>query len=148
MNIKEKLTLALKDALRSGDSLRKNTLRMVLSAIKQVEIDGRKTLTEDEILAILHKQVKSREETIADARKAGRDDLVSEAEAEIAVLKEFLPEPMDEDALRALAQEVIAETGAASMRDMGKVMGALLPRVAGRASGAQVSAVVRQLLSG
>ncbi len=148
MTLKEQLNSALKDALRSGDSLRKNTLRMTLAAIKQAEVDNRKAVTEQDVLAMLQKQVKMREETIAEARKAGREDMIAEAEAEIAVLKEFLPEPLDDDALRALAQEVIAETGAASMRDMGKVMGALLPRVAGRASGGQVSAVVRELLNG
>ncbi len=148
MNTREKLNQALKAALRAGDRQRKDTLRMVMAAIKQAEVDGRKTLTEDEVLAILQKQVKSRRETLEAAQKAGRADLAAEAEAEIAILQEFLPEPMDEAELQALVEAVIAETGAASMRDMGRVMKALLPRVAGRASSAQVSALVRKLLSG
>ncbi len=148
MNTREKLNQALKAALRAGDRQRKDTLRMVMAAIKQAEVDGRKTLTEDEVLAILQKQVKSRRETLEAAQKAERADLAAEAEAEIAILQEFLPEPMDEAELQALVEAVIAETGAASMRDMGRVMKALLPRVAGRASSAQVSALVRKLLSG
>lgn len=148
MNTKEKINQALKDALRAGDVLRKNTLRMVAAAIKQAEVDGRKELDEQAVLAILQKQVKSREETVESARQAGRADLVAEAEAEIEILRAFLPEPLSADELRALAQQVIAEVGASSLRDMGKVMGALLPRVAGRASSKEVSDVVRQLLSG
>jgi hypothetical protein len=148
MNTKEKINQALKDALRSGDVLRKNTLRMVTAAIKQAEVDGRKELDEQAVLAILQKQIKSREETVEAARQAGRADLLAEAEAEIEILRSFLPEPLSADELRALAQQVITEVGASSLRDMGKVMGALLPRVAGRASSKEVSDLVRQLLSG
>jgi uncharacterized protein YqeY len=116
--------------------------------MKQAEVDGRKPLDDRAILAILQKQVKIRQETIEAARQAGRDDLIAEAEAEIDVLRSFLPEPLAPESLRALVQEVIAEVGATSMRDMGKVMGALLPRVAGRAPSREVSDVVRRLLSG
>ncbi len=148
MDTREKLNQALKEALRSGDRLRKDTLRMVMAAIKQAEVDNRRSLDEAAVLAILQKQVKSRRETLEAARSANRDDLAAEAEAEIAILQDFLPEPMSADELRALAQEAIAEVGAASMRDMGRVMKTLLPRVAGRAASSEVSAVVRQLLSG
>ncbi len=148
MNTQEKLNQALKEALRAGDRQRKDTLRMVLAAIKQAEVDGRKSLTEAEVQSILQKQVKSRRETLEAARKANRPELAAEAEAEIAILQAFLPEPMDAEALRALAAAVVAEVGATSMRDMGRVMKALLPKVAGRAPAAEVSAIVRQLLSG
>ena len=132
--------------MRSGDAVAKRTLRMVRAAIQQAEVDRRESLDEMAVLAILQKEVKSRRETIAEAKSAGREDMVADAEAEIAVLEAFLPEAMSADELRALAETVIAELGASSPADMGKVMKALLPRVQGRAPGGEVSKVVRELL--
>ena len=146
MDTKEKLNQALKDAMRSGDVVAKRTLRMVRAAIQQAEVDRRSTLDETAVLAILQKEVKSRRETIAEAKAAGREEMVADTEAEIAVLEAFLPEAMSADELRALAENVIAEVGASSPADMGKVMKAILPRVQGRASGGDVSKVVRELL--
>ncbi len=136
----------MKDALRAKDKVAKRTLMMVRSAIQQAEKDRREELDETAVLAILQKEVKSRKETIAEAKKAGRDDLIADTEAEIAVLKSYLPEAMSAEDLRALAEEVIAEMGANSLADMGKVMKALIPRVAGGAPGGEISKVVRELL--
>ena len=146
MDTKTQLTDALKESMKAGDEVRKRTVRMVLAAIKQVEIDRRITLDESAILAILQKEIKTRKEALEEAQKAGRENLVQDAQSEIAVLSAFLPAGLSADELRALVQAAIAETGASAPADMGKVMKALLPKVAGRAPGDQVSAAVRELL--
>jgi hypothetical protein len=146
MDTKVKLENDLKDAMRSGDDTRKRTIRMVLAAIKQTEIDRQITLDETGVIGILQKEVKTRRESLDEAQKANRADLASATEAEITVLNGYLPQAMDPAELTALAESVIAEVGAAAPADMGKVMKALLPRVAGRASNDQVSQVVRGLL--
>ncbi len=146
MDTKSRLQQALKEALRAKDMLRKETLRTALAEIKMAEVEKQRPLTEAEVLAVLHKQVKMRRETLEAARQAGRDDLAARTEAVIAVLEAFLPQPLRAAELEALAREVIAEVGAQGPRDMGKVMKALMPRVQGRATGQQVSQVVRRLL--
>ena len=146
MDLKTQLTNAMKESMKSGDKVRKSTVTMVLAAIKQVEIDRRITLDEPAILGILQKEIKMRKEALEEAKKAGREDLAKDAQAEIAVLTAFLPAGLSADELRALVQAAIAETGASAPADMGKVMKALLPKVAGRAPGDQVSAMVRELL--
>jgi uncharacterized protein YqeY len=146
MDTKEKLTLTLKDAMRSRDELRKRTVRLALAAIKNAEIDHKEDLKETDVLAILQKEVKSRRETIEGAQQAGRQDLIAEAEAEIAVLEVFLPQPLTPEELEALAQAAVEEAGATSPRDMGKVMQLLIPRVQGRADGKAASQVVQKLL--
>lgn len=132
--------------MRSGDEVRKRTLRMVLAAIKQVEVDKRIALDEMAVVAILQKEIKNRREAIEEAHKAGRADLVSENESEIAVLETFLPTAMPAEELDSLVQAAIAEANAASMTDMGRVMKLLIPRVAGRLPNDMVSAVVRAAL--
>ncbi len=146
MDTKAKLENDLKDAMRSGDDTRKRTIRMVLAAIKQTEIDKQVTLDETGVIGILQKEVKTRRESLEEAQKAGRVDLAAGTEAEIQVLNGYLPQAMDPAELTALAESVIAEVGATTPADMGKVMKALLPRVAGRAANDQVSQVVRGLL--
>jgi hypothetical protein len=146
MDTKVKLENDLKDAMRSGDDTRKRTIRMVLAAIKQTEIDKQVTLDESGVIGILQKEVKTRRESLDEAQKASRADLAAGAEAEIKVLNGYLPQAMDPAELTALAESVIAEVGATTPADMGKVMKALLPRVAGRAANDQVSQVVRGLL--
>ena len=145
--MKEQLTKALKQALLARDETRKRTLRLALAAIKNAEVDSRADLDEPEILSILQKEVKLRRETIEGAEQAGREDLITEALAEIKVLEEFLPAPLDEQELKSMAQEAIREVGAETPREMGRVMQVIMPRVAGRADGKEVSQVVRQLLS-
>ena len=147
MNIKEQLTQTLKQALRDRDERRKRTVRLALAAIKNAEIDSQADLDETTILAILQKEVKSRRETIEGAERAGREDLIAEALAEIDILDEFLPKPLTEDELMDLAEEAVEEAGARSLKEMGNVMKIIMPRVAGRADGKEVSTIVRQLLS-
>jgi len=148
MITKNELETYLKEAMRSGDDVRKRTLRMILSAIKLAEIDKGQALDETGIAAILQKEIKSRREAIADAQRANRPNLVTASEAEIAVIEGFLPKALASDELEKLAMQVITELGATSPKDMGQVMKTLLPRLQGRAAGDQVSAVVRKLLSG
>ena len=147
MSTREQLESALKDALRAGDDLRKRTLRMALSAIRFAEIERGQPLDENQAQSILQKEVKSRQEAIAEAQHAGRPDLEAAAKDEIAVLEAFLPEQLSQAELEDLAHQAIAETGATSIKEMGQVMKVLLPRLAGRAPGDQASQAVRKLLS-
>jgi len=146
MSLKTDLEAALKQAMRDKDDVRKSTLRGVLSAVKLAEVDKQDQLEEGEVLRILQKEVKSRRESIDDAKKAGRDDLIADAEAEMAILEEFLPKGLSEAEIEALVAEAISEVGASSPGDMGVVMSAAMAKVAGRADGSQVSQIVRQKL--
>ena len=147
MNIKDQLQSDLKEAMRAGDTLRKNTLRMALSAIKLAEIEKNNPVDDPATLAIIHKEVKSRREAIADAQRANRPDLVQTAEQEISLLEQYLPKALDQAELEALARQAIQETGATSLKEMGQVMKLLMPRLQGRATGDQASQVVRKLLA-
>lgn len=146
MNTKAKLQNALKEALRAGEQTRKATIRMALAAIRNSEIDRRAELDESEVLAILQKEVKSRRETLEEAQGAGRQDLVEQAESEIAILEEYLPQALTRQEITAMARTAIEEVGASSHREMGQVMKVLMPRVRGRADGAEVSQIVREML--
>ena len=146
MDTKTRLESSLKDAMRAGNDLRKRTLRMAIAAIRLAEVDKGKPLDEAAVLAILQKEVKSRQETIADAQRAGRPDLESGAREEIGVLEGYLPQPLSPAELEQLARQAVAEVGASSPREMGQVMKALMPKLQGRASGDQASAAVRKLL--
>ena len=148
MDIKTQLNESMKNAMRSGDTVRKNTTRMALAAIKQVEVDKRTTLDEMAVIALLQKEIKNRKEAIEEAKKANRNDLIADNQAEITVLEAFLPEAMSSDALREIVVAAIAETGASAPADMGKVMKVALEKVAGRAPGGEISAIVRELLAG
>ncbi len=147
MSIREKINEDIKNAMKSGDELVKMVLRGTMAAIKQIEIDERKELEEDEVLKIVQKEVKSRKESIADAKKAERPDLIEIAEKEMEILSVFLPEAMSEEELTTIIKDVIVEVGASSMADMGKVMGGVMPKVKGRADGGQINQIVKQLLS-
>ena len=146
MSIKSQLNESMKDAMRSGDEVRKRTVRMALAAVKQAEVDKRLELDDMAVMNLLQKEVKNRREALEEARKANRPDLVEANEAEIRVLEAFLPKSMPEEELRALVQAAITETGAASPADMGKVMKIVMAKVAGRAPNDRVSATVRELL--
>jgi hypothetical protein len=147
MSIKEQLQSQLKDAMRAGDDLNKRTLRMAISAIRLAEIDKGSELDDNAALAILQKEVKSRQETIEEAQQAGRPELADATQQEIEVLKAFLPEQLSPEELEVLAKQVITEVGATSMREMGAVMKVLVPRLEGRATGQQANQVVRKLLA-
>jgi len=146
MDTKEKLELALKEALKAGDDVRKRTVRMVLAAVRQVEIDKQVKLDEAAVLSIIQKEIKTRKESVEEARGANRPDIVAATEAEIVVLQAYLPAAMSAEELNALVAAAVLEAGAKSPSDMGKVMKLLLPRIAGRAAGDQVSLAVRQAL--
>lgn len=146
MDTKEQLESALKDAMRSGDDVRKRTIRMVLAEVKNAEIDKGVPLDESGVQSILLKEVKARRESIADAERAGRADLIAASQDEIAILNGFLPEAFTPEELEALVRQAIGEVNATSSREMGQVMKVLVPRLQGRATGEQASQVVRRLL--
>ncbi|GMR11400.1 MAG: GatB/YqeY domain-containing protein [Anaerolineae bacterium] len=137
----------LKGAIRDGDDLHKRTLRLVLSEWKLAEVERGSELDESAALALLQKQAKTRRETIADAERAGRTDIVESTQAELDYLETFLPQPLSQSELERLARESIQETGATDPAQMGLVMKDLMPRLEGRAEGKQASEVVRNLLS-
>jgi uncharacterized protein len=146
MSIKTQLNDSLKDALKSGDEVGKRTVRMALASIKQVEIDKRVELDDAAVTGILQKEVKNRRESLEEARKANRADLIESNEAEIRVLEAFLPKAMPAEELRTIVQDAIQETGASTPADMGKVMKVVIPKVAGRAPNDMISATVREHL--
>ena len=147
MSLRDRLDTELKAAMRSNDAVRKDSLRMVLAAVQKAEKEGKHTLADDEMIGVLAKELKTRNESVETFRAGGREDLVEKEEAAIAVVSEFMPKPLSEAELRALVEQAIAETGAASSRDMGKVMGWLSPKTRGRADGKAISQLVTQLLT-
>jgi len=147
MDTKEKLQTELKEALRSGDNVRKTTIRMAMSSIKLAEVEKGSALDEPALISIIQKEIKIRQEAIEGAEKADRSDLVDSNKAEINILESFLPKQISEDELKEMTAAVISEVQATSPTDMGKVMKTLLPRVQGRAPNDQVSRLVRQLLT-
>jgi uncharacterized protein YqeY len=148
MSVKSDLEAALKDAMRANDAVRKSTLRIALTAIKEAEVQKMGELDDPTVLAILQKELRSRQEAFAEAEKAGRQDLVENAKAEMKVLEAYLPKGLSEAELEAIVQSAITEVGASTPADMGKVMKAVLPKVQGRADGGQVSQLVRSKLQG
>lgn len=147
MHPKEAVQENLKAAMKSGDTRRREALRLLMAAFKQVEVDQRKTLSADDVIAILMSEAKKRRESVEDMQRAERFDLAEQEQYELSVIEEFLPRQMDDDSLRALAQEAVAETGASSVKEIGAVMRVLMPRVQGQADGKRVNAIVRELLS-
>jgi uncharacterized protein YqeY len=133
--------------MRSNDAARRDALRMVLAAVQRAEKEGKHTLADDEMIGLLSRELKVRRESVEAFRGGGREDLVAKEEAAIAVVSEFMPQPLSEAELKALVEQGIAETGAASPRDMGKVMSWLSPRTRGRADGKRVSELVTQALA-
>lgn len=142
---KAKLNDALKEAMKNKDSNRRDVIRMTLSAVKQVEIDTQHELSEQEVMDVLQKEAKKRRETIDEMGKAGRDTAAEQFELE--VIQAFLPRQLSYEEVKAIAQEIIAEVGATSMKDQSKVMPPLMARVKGVADGKLVSQVVRDLLN-
>ena len=147
MTLTERLEAAMRDAMRARDDRRTQTLRMAMAASHNQRIAPGRELTDDEVVDVLGKQVKQRRESISIYRDAGRDDRAEAEEAEAAILAEFLPEQMSEDEIATLARAAIAQTGASSPADVGRVMGVLAPQTKGRADGRVVSDVVRRLLA-
>jgi uncharacterized protein YqeY len=148
VSLKTRLNEDVKTAMRARDKARLSVLRMALAAVKQREVDERIELGDEEITAVIEKMIKQRRESVRQYREGRREDLASAEEAEIEVLQVYLPEPLDEAAVEALIEEVIATTGASSMADMGKVMGQIKSRAQGRVDMGAVSARIRARLAG
>jgi uncharacterized protein len=149
--MREQLNQALKDSMKAGDRRRVDTIRMINAALKDRDIAARgegKTVSDEEILALLQKLVKSRQESLEIYEKAGRDDLATQEREEIGVIQTFLPQPLSEAEVEAAISSAIAETGAASIKDMGKVVGVLRSKYAGRLDVAKASALVKAKLGG
>jgi uncharacterized protein len=147
MTLSARIESAMRDAMRARDEQRTQTLRMAMAAAQNLRIERRRDLTDEEVIDVLSRQVKQRRESIAMYRDAGHEDRAAAEEAEAAILAEFLPEQLSEDDVERLARDAIAETGAASPADLGRVMGRLSPQTKGRADGRLVSDVVRRLLA-
>jgi hypothetical protein len=146
--LKDRITEEMKNAMRAGEKERLATIRLILSAIKQREVDERIQLDDTQVLAVVEKMVKQRKESIAQFEAGGRADLVAKEQAEMAVLQTYLPAQMSEAEIDALIAEAVASTGAASIKDMGKVMAAVKAKAQGRADMGAVSARIKQKLSG
>jgi hypothetical protein len=171
MSLKQRLNQDLHEALKSGDAARRNVVRLLLAAVKQAELDkraalakqmgkggelsagqlaelGQVALSDDELLGVIQKEARVRRESLAEAQSARRADLVAANEAELRLIESYLPQPLTQAELVALAQAAIAEVGATELKHLGLVMKVLAPRTKGRADGKRVSEVVRELLAG
>ena len=146
-SLKPQLTDDMKSSMKSGNKHRLGVVRLILAAIKQIEVDERIELDDTRILAVLDKMVKQRRESIAQYGKAGRDDLVAVEQAEIVIIQEYLPAALSEAEINALVEQSIESTGAASIKDMGKLMGVLKPQLQGRADMGKVSQLIKSRLS-
>jgi hypothetical protein len=146
MSLKNRILQDVKDAMRSRDKPRLATLRLITAAIKQQEVDERIELDDTQVLALLDKMCKQRRESINQFEKAGRDDLIAQEVSELELIQTYLPEQLGEDEIAALIDEAMAATGAASIKDMGKVMGQLKPKLQGRADMSAVSAMIKAKL--
>lgn len=146
MNKKQEIQQALTTAMKARDEDTKRTLRLLMSSIKLAEVEEGDDISDDRILSLLQKEVKTREDIIAESKQAGRGDLVQAAEREMVILERFLPQQLSEAELKDLAKDAINESGASTMRDMGNVMKVLMPKLQGRASGSDASRIVRELL--
>ncbi|MBF0292576.1 MAG: GatB/YqeY domain-containing protein [Nitrospinae bacterium] len=146
MSIKEKLTEDMKTAMKAKDSARLSTIRMLNSVLKNREIDQRRELSDEEVVAAISTAVKQRRDSIEQFKAGGRQDLVEKEEAEVAILMAYLPQQLTEDEIRDIVKAAIAETSATSGKDMGKVMKVIMPKTKGKADGGLVNKVVKELL--
>ena len=147
MSLKEQINNDIKTAMKAKDTERRDALRLLSSAMKQIEVDERKELTDDDVIAVIQKQIKQRNDAAAQYKDAGRDELYDKEMAEIAVFETYLPAQLDDAELESAVKAIIEKTGASSMKDMGKVMGAASKELAGQADGKRISGCVKQLLS-
>jgi uncharacterized protein YqeY len=145
--LKDQIQDAMKTAMKGGDKERLAVIRLIMSAMKQVEVDERIDLDDTRVLSILDKMVKQRRESISQFKSGGREDLADKEQAEIDIISDFLPQALSEDEIETIINKAISDTGAASMKDMGKVMGIVKPQITGRADVGAVSAKIKSLLS-
>ena len=146
--LKQRITDDMKAAMKGGDKARLGVIRLILAALKQIEVDERIELDDARVLAILDKMVKQRRDSIAQYESAGRTELAEQEKFEIGIIQDYLPQQLSEEEIAALIDEALATTGASSMKDMGKLMGWLKPKLQGRADMGAVSASIKQKLSG
>jgi len=147
MSLKEQIKSDIKDAMRAKEIIKRDTLRNIQAAIKQIEVDERRDVTDTDVENIMMKYLKQREDAKTQFGDAGRKDLVEKEDAEIAIIKTYLPEPMDDVELESVLKEVIASVGAQSIKDMGKVMGVAKATIGSRADGGRINVLVKKLLS-
>ena len=147
MSLKERLADDLKSAMKNKDVIRKNVVQMVRAAVLQVEKDKKVTLDDEGVLEVIAKQMKQRRDSLPDYEKSGRDDLIAELKAEMDVLTEYLPEQLTREELVVIVEEAVKATGASSMKDMGKIMAAVMPQTKGRADGRLINEIAKELLS-
>ncbi len=146
MNLAERLNEDMKQAMRDGNKFRLSTIRMVRASIKNQEIELRRPLEDNDTLNILSRELKQRRDSLLDFERGGREDLVSNVKAEIEIISEYLPRQLTEEEVKAIVVQTMQETGASSKADLGKLMGALMPKVKGLADGKLVNAIVQQSL--
>ncbi|WP_457621797.1 GatB/YqeY domain-containing protein [Persephonella sp.] len=143
----KKLQEEMKTAMKSGDKEKLSTIRMLISEIKKVQIDQKKELSDEEIIAVIQRYAKQRKESIKQYKEAGREDLAQKEEKELEIVQQFLPQPLTEEEIEKIVEETIKELNASSMKDMGRVMKAVMEKVKGRAEGSVVSSIVKSKLS-
>ena len=148
MSLQEQISAALKDAMRARDEAKMTTLRLVLTAIKKREKEARSLLEDQEVISVITSQIKQRRESIEQYRQAGREDLAQTEENELQILQGYMPEQISEEEISSTLDEIIAEVGAVSIKDMGKVMKAAMAKLAGKAEGGAINAMVKAKLSG
>lgn len=146
MNLKDQLRADMATAMRDGDNDKRNTLRLLLAAVKQTEVDDQVTLDDAGVQVVLTKQAKQRRESIDDYEKAGRAEMAANEKMELTIIESYLPQMMGKEEVKALAAQVIAELGITDMKGMGQIMGRLMPQLKGQADGRIVNEVVRELL--
>ncbi len=151
MSLNDQLTEDLKQAMKAKDAVRLRTIRSLRAALKEKEIaerrDGEAHLSEEQVLAVVQKQAKQRRDAIAQYEPAGRDDLAAKEQEELEIIEAYLPKQLGDEEIRRVVQEIVAATGASSMREMGKVMGAAMEQLRGRADGRRINEIARELLS-
>jgi len=146
MSLKERIAKDLKEAMKAKDSFTRDTLRFLMSAIKQVEVDTRKELSDEDVIKIIQRSVKQREEAAAQYKEGGREDLYEKEMKEAEILKRYLPKQLSDEELRAQLEAIIEEVGATSMKDMGKVMGVATKKLAGQADGRRINQMAKEIL--
>ena len=146
MSLLDRLSNDMKLAMKAQDKTRLSVIRMVLSAVKYVEIEKKASLTDDQVLDVLAREVKQRKDSLAEFERGNREDLVAKVKEELAILADYLPEQLSEEAVREVITAVIKEVGATGKADMGRVMGAVMPQLKGRADGKLINTIVQELL--
>ncbi len=147
MALKDQIRNDIKEAMKAKDTVRRDALRLLNNAMKQIEVDERKELSDEDVIAIIQKQIKQRNDSVEQYKAAGREELADKELAEIACFEAYLPRQLDDAELEAEVKAIVAQTGASSMKEMGKVMGVASKKLAGRADGKRISACVKRLLA-